>query len=242
MLHYSLVAAIGGEAMIRLLLVEDQTIIRQGLRRLLESHADLQVVGEADNGQQAVEQVAALQPDLVLMDVRMPVMDGMTATQLICDHFPQVKVLVLTTFDDEQYIEKVMEFGAIGYLLKDTPSEELADAIRSAYKGYTQLGPGLFKKVFSQRSASKNSASSRNLELADLTPREREVLSLIATGASNREIAEILYITQKTVKNHVSNILNRLNLRDRTQAAVFAHSFLTPNLTPKLSENSDADE
>jgi DNA-binding NarL/FixJ family response regulator len=221
--------------MIRLVLVEDQTIIRQGLRRLLDSQPDLQVVGEAENGQQAIEQVAILQPDLVLMDVRMPVMDGVSATQIICDRFPQIKVLVLTTFDDEQYIEQVMHFGAIGYLLKDTPSEELADAIRSAHKGYTQLSPGLFKKAFSQRSEpSTPAASPAKLELAELTPREREVLSLIATGASNREIAEILYITEKTVKNHVSSILSQLNLRDRTQAAVFAHSFLTPKLSKKL--------
>jgi DNA-binding NarL/FixJ family response regulator len=220
--------------MIRLLLAEDQTIIRQGLRRLLESHADLQVIGEAANGEQAVEQATTLQPDLVLMDVRMPVMDGMTATQLICDRFPQIKVLVLTTFDDEQYIEQVMSFGAIGYLLKDTPSDELAATIRAAHKGYTQLSPGLFKKVFSQRSVVSTPASSPKLELAELTPREREVLSLIATGASNREIAEILFITEKTVKNHVSSILSRLNLRDRTQAAVFAHSFLTPKLSNKL--------
>jgi DNA-binding NarL/FixJ family response regulator len=218
--------------MIRLVLAEDQTIIRQGLRRLLESHVDLQVVGEAENGQQAFEQSTALQPDLVLMDVRMPVMDGVAATQLICDRFPQIKVLVLTTFDDEQYVQQLMDFGAIGYLLKDTPSEELADAIRAAHKGYTQLSPGLFKKAFSQRSeTSTNPVSPAKLELAELTPREREVLSLIATGASNREISEILCITEKTVKNHVSSILSRLNLRDRTQAAVFAHSFFIPKLT-----------
>jgi DNA-binding NarL/FixJ family response regulator len=216
--------------MIRLLLVEDQTIIRQGLRRLLESHADFQVIGEAENGQQAVEQVDQLKPDLVLMDVRMPVMDGVAATQLICDRTPDVKVLVLTTFDDERYIEQVMEFGAIGYLLKDTPSDELADAIRSAYKGYTQLGPGLFQKTFAQRAELRlASVSSSQMGLAELTPREREVLSLIATGASNREIAEILCITEKTVKNHVSSILSRLNLRDRTQAAILACSLLPPN-------------
>lgn len=220
--------------MIRLVVAEDQTIIRQGLRRLLDSQPGLQVVGEAENGQQAVEQVEILQPDLVLMDVRMPVMDGVTATQMICNRFPQIKVLVLTTFDDEQYIEQVMNFGAIGYLLKDTPSDELADTIRSAHKGYTQLSPGLFKKVFSRRSAVSASASSPKPELAELTPREREVLSLIATGATNREIAEILCITEKTVKNHVSSILSRLNLRDRTQAAVFAHSFLTPKSSKKL--------
>ena len=225
--------------MIRLVLAEDQTIIRQGLHRLLDSYADLQVVGEAANGQQAVEQVANLQPDLVLMDVRMPVMDGVTATQMICDRFPQVKVLVLTTFDDDRYVEQLMKLGAVGYLLKDTPSEELAAAIRAAYRGYTQLSPGLFQKVFSQRSVMPaNSVSSSRTELAELTPREREVLSLIATGASNREIAEILYITEKTVKNHVSSILSRLNLRDRTQAAVFANS----SIAHKMSNHSEVDE
>ena len=225
--------------MIRLVLAEDQTIIRQGLHRLLDAHADLQVVGEAANGQQAVERVAELQPDLVLMDVRMPVMDGVTATQIICDRFPKVKVLVLTTFDDEGYVEQLMKLGAVGYLLKDTPSEELAVAIRSAYKGYTQLSPGLFKKVFSQRSVMpKNSVSSSKTELAELTPREHQVLSLIATGASNREIAEILCITEKTVKNHVSSILSRLNLRDRTQAAVFANSLISD----KPSENFEVSE
>jgi DNA-binding NarL/FixJ family response regulator len=221
--------------MIRLVIAEDQTIIRQGLRRLLESQPDLQIIGEAENGQQAIEQVTILQPDLVLMDVRMPVMDGVSATQTICDRFPQIKVLVLTTFDDEKYVQQLMDFGAIGYLLKDTPSEELADAIRSSHKGYTQLSPGLFKKAFSQRlDPSSPAASSAKLELAGLTPREREVLNLIATGASNREIAEILFITEKTVKNHVSSILSQLNLRDRTQAAVFAHSFLTPKLTEPI--------
>jgi DNA-binding NarL/FixJ family response regulator len=215
--------------MIRLLLVEDRTLVRQGLQRLLDSYPDLNVVGEAENGQQAVEQAIQLQPDLVLMDVRMPVMDGVTATQIICRRVPMTKVLMLTTFDDEAYIEQAMEFGAIGYMLKDTPAEELADAIRSAHKGYIQLGHHLFKKAFSQRSVPRSHQFDTKAELAVLTPREREVLSLIATGASNREIAEILCITEKTVKNHVSSILSRLNLRDRTQAAVFACSFLSPS-------------
>jgi DNA-binding NarL/FixJ family response regulator len=214
--------------MIRVLIVEDQTIIRQGLRRLLEAQPDLQIVGEAENGQQAIEQVAQYLPDLVLMDIRMPIMDGLTATQIICDRFPAVKVLILTTFDDEQYIEKLMQMGTVGYLLKDTPSEELAQAIRSAHRGYTQLGPGLFQKIFPQRSNAspivKSSLVQDTRLVVDLTPREQEVLSLIATGSNNREIAEMLCISEKTVKNHVSNILSRLNLRDRTQAAVFAHS------------------
>jgi DNA-binding NarL/FixJ family response regulator len=217
--------------MIRILIVEDQTIIRQGLRRLLEAQPDLHVVDEAENGKQAIAQVAQYLPDLVLMDIRMPIMDGLTASQIICDRFPAVKVLILTTFDDEQYIEKLMQIGTIGYLLKDTPSEELAQAIRSAHRGYTQLGPGLFQKIFPQGSQASPVVKSALVQdpgpVADLTPREQEVLSLIATGFSNREIAEMLCISEKTVKNHVSNILSRLNLRDRTQAAVFAHSLPT---------------
>ncbi len=214
--------------MIRLLLVEDQTIIREGLKRLLESQPDLQVIAEAENGQKAIKIVETLyitsSPlDIVLMDVRMPVMDGVTATEIICKKYPNIKVLILTTFDDDEYVGKAMEFGAIGYLLKDTPTVDLANAIRAAYKGYTQLGPGLLKKALSHQPNSRlNPAANQKAALAELTPREREVLSLIATGANNREIAEILCISEKTVKNHVTNILSRLNLRDRTQAAVFA--------------------
>jgi DNA-binding NarL/FixJ family response regulator len=216
--------------MIRLVIVEDQIIIRQGLKRLLDSQPDLEVVGEAENGQQALEIVETLhvtseKPDICLMDVQMPIMDGVTATQLICERFPDIKVLILTTFDDDEYVGQAMHHGAIGYLLKDTPSEDLANAIRSASKGYTQLGPGLSKKAFGYRPTSHLNGASQT-DLSELTPREREVLSLIATGASNREIAEILFISEKTVKNHVTNILSRLNLRDRTQAAVFACSVL----------------
>jgi DNA-binding NarL/FixJ family response regulator len=220
--------------MICLLLAEDQTIVRQGLRRLLESQPDLQVVGEAENGQQAIaflerslSQNETVQPELVLMDVRMPVMDGVTATRLIGDRFPTIKVLVLTTFDEDESVAQAMQAGAIGYLLKDTPAEDLAQAIRAAVKGYTQLAPGLFKKTFSRSVAPPQLTN--DVGLAELTPREREVLSLIATGASNREIAEILCITEKTVKNHVTHILSRLNLRDRTQAALWAQKTLNLN-------------
>jgi DNA-binding NarL/FixJ family response regulator len=212
--------------MIRVFIVDDQIIIRQGLRSLLESKPDLQIVGEAENGQRAIEQVEALQPDVVLMDVRMPVMDGVAATQFIGQRFPNSKVLVLTTFDDDEYVYQAMKFGAMGYLLKDTPSEELAQAIRAVHKGYTQLGPGLFEKAFSNCSTKVSEKPvSMPPELAQLTPREREVLHLIAVGASNREIAESLYISERTVKNHITSILSRLNLRDRTQAAIFANSF-----------------
>ncbi len=207
--------------MIRLLLVDDESLIRRGLKALLKLEADLQVVGEADNGQTALAQVEALQPDVVLMDIRMPVMDGVAATKAITERFPQTNVLVLTTFDKDEYVTQALLNGAAGYLLKDTPSEEIAQAIRAVHKGYTQLGPGLGKKVITQISTSvKPSPEGWD----ELTPREQEILQLIATGASNKEIAQTLFIAEKTVKNHVSSILSRLNLRDRTQAAIFANS------------------
>lgn len=212
--------------MIRVLLVDDQTIIRQGLRSLLESKPDLVVVGEAENGQKALQQVEALQPDVVLMDIRMPGMDGVAATQSITQMFANTKVLVLTTFDDDEYVSQAMRVGANGYLLKDTPSEELALAIRLIHCGYTQLGPGLLEKAFSSPAEAIVPPIVLPQELASLTPREREVLCLIAGGANNREIAESLHIAESTVKNYVTNILSRLQLRDRTQAALFANSFL----------------
>lgn len=227
-------------AKIRLLLVDDQMIIRQGLRSLLEAKPDLEVVGEAENGQQAIAQVETLQPDVVLMDVRMPIMDGVAATRVICQQFSPTKVLVLTTFDDDDYVSQAMQLGAKGYLLKDTHSDDLAAAIRAIHKGYTQMGPGLMEKaiLLTQRCANASPPPSIPTqptrlppELEGLTPREREVLSLIAKGASNREIGEALYISERTVKNHITSILSQLNLRDRTQAAMFVSNFL-PLLHP----------
>ncbi|MDJ0616961.1 MAG: response regulator transcription factor [Calothrix sp. MO_192.B10] len=204
---------------IRVLLVDDQSIIREGLGSLLRSKPDIEIVGEAENGQIAVEKAIALQPDVVLMDVRMPVMDGVAAIRSLRQKNPNIKVLVLTTFDDDEYITQAMRFGAKGYLLKDTPSAELAEAIRAVHKGYTQMGPGLFEKVMLAPPTAEPEPSP---EFEQLTPREKEVLQLIAQGLNNREIAKALYISERTVKNHVNSILGRLNLRDRTQAAIFA--------------------
>ncbi len=213
--------------MISLLLVDDQNLIRQGLKALLELEPDLQVVGEAENGQIAIDLVRSLQPDVVLMDIRMPVMDGVTATREICQQFPDVNVLVLTTFDDDNYVAKAIGYGAKGYLLKDTPSEEIAAAIRAVDRGYTHLAPGIMEKVMSNRG--ERLEVTLPPEIAELTPRELEVLKLIATGANNREIAQSLYISEGTVKNHVTNLLNRLNLRDRTQAAILANTYFDTN-------------
>ena len=210
--------------MINILLVDDQNLIRQGLKALLELEPDLQIVGEAENGQIALDRVKELQPDVVLMDIRMPVMDGVTATKQICQQFPHVNILVLTTFDDDTYVSAAIGYGAKGYLLKDTPSEEIAAAIRAVDLGYTHLAPGMMEKVIAHRI--ERVKITLPPELAELTPRELEVLKLIAVGANNREIAQQLYISEGTVKNHVTNILNRLSLRDRTQAAILAKTYL----------------
>jgi DNA-binding NarL/FixJ family response regulator len=212
--------------MIQILLVDDQAIIRHGLKSMLESNEDMQVVGEAENGQRALEQIALLHPDVVLMDIRMPVMDGVAATSMIAQQYPAVKVMVLTTFDDDEYISQVMRMGAKGYLLKDTEPDELALAIRSVYKGHTQLGPGLFEKALMPNTAPAAIAEPPP-ELAQLTARELDVLRLLSSGANNREIADALFLSENTVKNYVTTILSRLQLRDRTQAALFAHSFFS---------------
>ena len=211
--------------MVRLLLVDDQEIIRQGIKSLLESQPDFEVVGEAENGKRAISQVKALHPDMVLMDVRMPIMDGIAATKAIIQQFSEVKILILTTFDNDEYISQGMQFGAKGYLLKDTPLEPLANAIRLVHAGHTHLGPGLFEKIITAAPEKSEKELTLPHELEELTPREKEVLCLISNGASNREIAQQLFISERTVKNHVTSILTRLNLRDRTQAAIFANSF-----------------
>lgn len=214
--------------MIRLLLVDDQNLICQGLKAMLSLESDLEVVGIANNGEMAIEQVATLQPDVVLMDVRMPVMDGREATRTISQQYPQVKVLVLSTFDDDQYIADAMRAGAKGYLLKDMPSEELAQAIRFVHLGYTQLAPGLMEKLMTGFAAASQTEKSeaKSAAFAQLTPREQEVLQLVAAGATNRDIAQQLFISEGTVKTHVTHLLNRLNLRNRSQLAIYAHSIL----------------
>lgn len=217
--------------MIRLLLVDDQQLVCQGLKAMLALEPDLSVVGIAENGEVAIAQVISLQPDVVLMDLRMPVMDGRTATRLICKQFPQVKVLVLSTFDDDRYIADSMHAGAKGYLLKDMPSEELAQAIRLVHRGYTQMGPGLMEKLIAKLPTAPSESPKPAIAIP-LTPREEEVLRLIGIGATNREIAERLFITEGTVKTHVNHLLSRLTLRNRSQLAIYAHSIFYTTQQP----------
>jgi DNA-binding NarL/FixJ family response regulator len=221
--------------MIRLLLVDDQSLISQGLKAMLSLEPDMQVVGTADNGEAALNQVEALQPDVVLMDVRMPVMDGRQATRLITERYPQVKVLVLSTFDDDGYIADSIRAGAQGYLLKDMPSEELAQAIRLVDRGYAQLGPGLMEKLLGAHESDPPPVQPVTQVAAELndqvTPRERDVLGLLAQGLSNRDIGEQLYISEGTVKTHVTHLLSRLNFKNRAQLAIYANS-INVNGTP----------
>ena len=209
--------------MIRLLLVDDQELVYQGMRAMLNLESDLEVVGVADNGRVAIKQVEALQPDVVLMDVRMPIMDGREATRIICQRFPNTKVLIVSTFDEDDYISHSIKAGAKGYLLKDMPVEELAQSIRLVHRGYSQMGPGLMEKMLEDM-VNRQSDTDEQYSLAELTPREVEVVKLIGIGCTNREIARELCIVEGTVKGHVTNVLNRLGFRNRSQIAIYANS------------------
>jgi DNA-binding NarL/FixJ family response regulator len=207
--------------MIRLLLVDDQSLVRQGLKAMLSIEPDLEIIGMAENGEEAVSLFETLQPDVVLMDVRMPVMNGNTATRQICEKFPNAKVLVLSTYDEDRDVSDAIRAGAKGYLLKDMPSEELVNAIRCINSGYAQLAPGLLERVINPKLT--NTTETTNKELSKLTPRELDVAKLVAIGATNQEIATKLFISECTVKTHINSIFNRLNLKNRAQLAIYAN-------------------
>ena len=206
---------------VRVLVVDDQQLIRDGIASMLDVQDGVVVVGTAKNGQDAIDQAMSLKPNIVLMDIHMPIMDGIAATEKVCLQLPDSQVLMLTTFDDESYIIRSLQAGACGYLLKDIPVHDLARAVKLAHAGVYQLAPEVAGKLVGNLKAA---GKSKTLDISgiDLTKRELEVLNLIASGATNREIAEQLFVSQGTVKNHVSSILNRLGLRDRMQAALFA--------------------
>ena len=208
---------------IKILLVDDQPLFREGLRTLLSVQSDFEIVGVAGNGEEALSLARKLLPSVVLMDLQMPVLDGVAATRRLHQDLPDCHVIVLTTFDDDEMVFDGLRAGAIGYLLKDAPSEKLGEAIRLAARGESFLQPSVAAKVVAEfaRLTSKPAMNSRAL-VEPLSDRELEILSLIADGASNREIAGTLFLAEGTVKNHVTNILGKLGVRDRTQAALKA--------------------
>jgi NarL family two-component system response regulator LiaR len=212
---------------ISVLIVDDHGVVRQGLRTYLELLDDIVIVGEAENGVEAVEQVRRQQPDIVLMDLVMPEMNGVEATRQIAAASPSTKVIVLTSFSEDDLVFPAIEAGATGYLLKDVDPAELHQAIQAVHEGEVQLHPDVMQKLIHRATAPQIALDSVH---SDLTPRELEVLSHIAQGQSNREIAMALSISEKTVKTHVGNILSKLHLSDRTQAAIYAHKQgLAPN-------------
>jgi DNA-binding NarL/FixJ family response regulator len=205
---------------IRILLVDDQSLFREGLRTLLLLQADFDVACEAGNGDEAVRLATQIMPDVVLMDMHMPVLDGVAATRKLREIAPAIRVIALTTFDDDEYVFEALRAGAVGYLLKDTPSDKLFEAIRAAARGESFLQPSIAAKVvaeFSRMAAPKPAPL-----IEPLSEREIEIVKMLAAGASNKEIGAALFITEGTVKNHITSILSKLGVRDRTQAALKA--------------------
>lgn len=208
---------------IRVVIADDQTLFRQGLTTLLSIQPDIEVVGEAQNGIEALQLIAEHAPDVVLMDVEMPVLDGVAATRRVRQEYPSCQVVILTTFDNDDYVFEGLRVGALGYLLKDTPANKLVDAIRMAARGESFLQPSIAAKVVSEFSRLSGLAAQHAQPLTEpLTPREMEILRLIAHGMTNAEIAERLVITEGTVKNHVTSVLSKLGVEDRLQAALRA--------------------
>jgi len=209
--------------MIRVLIADDQGMVRSGFSILLNAQPDIHVIGEAVNGEEAVARAAEQRPDVVLMDVRMPVMDGLAATRIITAGKDAPKVLVLTTFDLDDYVYEALRAGASGFLLKDASASELSDAVRVVAQGNALLAPGVTRRLISEfaRMGAPRGPDGRRVE--GLTERESEVLGLVARGMSNAEIAEKLVVAEQTIKTHVGRMLTKLDLRDRTQAVVYAY-------------------
>ncbi len=207
--------------MIKVLLADDQAMIRSGLRMILESEADLSVIGEAENGEEAIRLSKREKPDVVLMDVRMPGVDGLEATRQIHQTLPGVKVIVLTTFDLDEYIYAALRGGASGFLLKDADSETLIRAVRIVAAGDALIAPSVTRRLIDEFASRPTQPQAKGLD--ELTEREIEVLQQMARGLSNAEIAEELFVSEATVKSHVSHLLSKLQLRDRVQAVVAAY-------------------
>jgi DNA-binding NarL/FixJ family response regulator len=209
---------------IRVLIADDQQMVRQGFSVLLNTQPDIDVVGQAVHGLDAIDKVTELAPDVVLMDIRMPELGGIEATHRITIEHPHIRVLVLTTFDLDEYVYEALRAGASGFLLKDASADQLAEAVRVIAAGDALLAPGITRRLIAEFSRlGTTPRAPLKARVGDLTERETEVLSLIAQGLSNAEIAQRLVVAEQTVKTHVGRILVKLGLRDRTQAAVFAY-------------------
>ncbi len=230
--------------MIRLLIADDQALVRAGLATLLDSQPDLAVAGQAGDGREAVRLARELAPDVVLMDIRMPVLDGLAATRQIVaaaaaePSMSAVKVIILTTYDLDEYVYQALRAGACGFLLKHAPPEELLLGVRAAADGGALLSPGVTRRLLAEFAARRSAPAAEPPGLARLTPREREVLDQIVRGRSNREIADDLVVSPSTVKTHVTHVLDKLGLRDRVQAVVFGyeHGLTEPGVAGSARE------
>lgn len=209
--------------MIKVLIVDDQALIREGLTMMLSLFNEIEIIGEARNGKEAIDILNKKKIDIILMDIRMPIMDGVQATKIIKEKYPDVKVLILTTFNEDEYIFEGLKYGADGYILKDVSSDELVEGIKTIYEGNVLLQPEIATKVVGAfkdgYSFGKNEIEENMLK--ELTPREEEIALLVGEGKTNKEISKSLYITVGTVKNHITRILEKLELRDRTQLAIY---------------------
>ncbi len=208
--------------MINVLIVDDQPIVRKGLKMIVDHLENIKVVAVAANGQEGFEACVLYQPDVVLMDIKMPILNGVSATKLIKEKYPTIKIIILTTFNDDEFIFDALSYGASGYLLKDAGANKIEEAIRETHRGGAMIQPTVAKKVIDkfQKIHTNKKPVDERLEL--LTKREIEILTLIGEGRNNDEISNSLFITRGTTKNHISNLLMKLELRDRTQLAIFA--------------------
>ena len=211
--------------MSKVLIADDQELIRQSLQIVLNSKQDIEVSDVAANGQEVIQCIRKNKPDIILMDIRMPKMDGVQCTKIIKENYPQIKIIILTTFDDDEYVFNALKYGASGYLLKGVSMDELSDAIRTVYSGRAMINPDIAAKVlrlFSQMAQTNYTIPVEEKDIRQLTKTEWRIIAQVEKGASNKEIADTLSLSEGTIRNYLSTILNKLNLRDRTQLAIWA--------------------
>jgi len=220
--------------MIKVALVDDHTLLRTGVRAILDAQDDIEVVSEAQDGAEGVELVLRTHPDVVLMDIRMPRLDGIEATRRLVSAGSRARIIVVTTFDHDEYVVQALRAGAAGFLLKDSPPERLADAVRVVSSGDSLLAPAITQRLIERHLDTAGTESALRARFADLTPRERDILQRVARGLSNRAIAEELHLSEATIKTHITRILSKLDLSSRVQAVVLAYEsgFVRPGETP----------